>query len=237
MTRLSQLLALFPGLMVGIVSLLFIWSCSANSLLIGLLRFGCLLSVLYGFPLLVYRIHCQFHPVSEGVSYLKGEQYSPWWGAHQIQSIYIAFPALETVLRLVPGVFSAWLRLWGSQIGEQVYWGAIGEIAERGLLKVGDRALIGHRVGFYAHIIKPKRNNLLLYVKAIEIGEDAFVGSGSCIGAGVVLTPRAYLEAGSEVHPNKTVTTQKRDRPSPQKHTVISTDAELEIEKCVEKSA
>lgn len=210
MTLLSRLLSLFPSLMIGLTSLSFVWLCLADSWATGFLRFGCLLFVLYGFPLLTYWLHNRFYPIAEGVSYLRGEQYSPWWGAHQIQSIYIAFPILETVLRLIPGAFSAWLRLWGAQIGKQVYWGSIGEIADRGLLRVGDHALIGHRVGFYAHIIKPKRDNLLLYVKAIEIGENAFVGSGSYIGAGVVITPGAYLESGSEIHPNKIVSGQKR---------------------------
>ena len=173
MTKLSRLLALFPSSMIGLAVVAFVWLCLAESLWAGLLRFGGLLFVLYGLPLLAYWLHNYFYNVTEGVSYLRGEQYSPWWGAHQIQAIYIAFPILETVLRLVPGVFSAWLRLWGAQIGKGVYWGSIGEIADRGLLKVGDYALIGHRVGFYAHIIKPKRDNLLLYVKAIEIGNDA----------------------------------------------------------------
>ncbi|MEO0645917.1 MAG: DapH/DapD/GlmU-related protein [Cyanobacteria bacterium J06650_10] len=195
---------------MGLAMGAFVWLCLAESLLSGLLRFGGLLFLLYALPVLTYWLHNHVHQVTEGVSYLRGKQYSPWWGAHQIQAIYIAFPILETVLRLVPGAFSAWLRLWGAQIGKGVYWGSIGEIADRGLLKVGDHALIGHRVGFYAHIIKPKRDNLLLYVKAIEIGENAFVGSGSYIGAGVVVTPGAYLESGSEIHPNKTVTGQKR---------------------------
>ncbi|MEL7355487.1 MAG: acyl transferase [Cyanobacteria bacterium J06560_6] len=210
MTLLSRLLAFFPGLVIGLAIASFLWLCTSTTWLILLLRFSLLLFVLYGLPLVTYRLHNRFYKISEGISYLKGEQYSPWWGAHQIQSVYIAFPALETALRMLPGVFSAWLRLWGAQIGKQVYWGSIGEIADRGLLRVGDGVLIGHRVGLYAHIIKPKRDNLLLYVKTIEIGEGAFVGSGSSIGAGVVITPGAYLESCSEVYPNKTVSLQKR---------------------------
>ena len=232
MTLLSRFLALFPGLVVGLASLSFIWLCLADSWGSGLLRFGCLLSALYGLPVMAHRLHARVYPLVEGVSYLKGEQYSPWWGTHQLQSIYIAFPLLESVLRLVPGVFSGWLRLWGAQIGRQVYWGSIGEIADRGLLKVGDRALIGHRTGLYAHIIKPKRDNLLLYVKAIEIGNDAFVGSGSYLGAGVVVTEGAYLESGSEIHPNKTVSMQQRDRNRTQ--VAKSKNIQSEVEQCVE---
>lgn len=210
MTLLSRLLALFPSLIIGLAVLLFVGLCLSHSVLLSSLCLAGLLFVFYGLPLLAYRVHNRFYPVTEGISYLQGEPYSPWWGSHQLQAIYIALPVLETLLRLVPGAFSAWLRLWGAEIGKQVYWGSIGEIADRGLLKVGDRALIGHRVGLYAHIIKPKRQNLLLYVKPIAIGEGAFIGSGSCIGAGVVVKPNGYLEAGSEVHPNQSVAMQKR---------------------------
>ena len=210
MTRLSQILAFFPTVIMALSGVAFLWLCRSDSWIVAICRLLLLLFTLYGLPVLTYRIHSHFHPLKEGISYLKGEKYSPWWGSHQIQAIYIAFPLLETVLRLIPGVFSAWLRLWGANIGKQVYWGSIGEISDRGSLKVCDRALIGHRVGFYAHIIKPKRQNLLLYVKQIKIGEGAFIGSGSYIGAGVTVTAEGYLEAGSEIHPNQSITTNYR---------------------------
>ena len=232
MTLLSRLLAFFPSLIIVLAGVDLVWLCAADSWVAALSRFGILLFVLYGVPLLAYRLHARFYPLVEGVSYLRGEQYSPWWGSHQFQSVYIAFPVLESVLRLVPGLFSIWLRLWGAQIGSEVYWGSIGEIADRGVLKVGDRTLIGHRVGFYSHIIKPKKDNLLLYVKAIEVGEDAFIGSGSYIGAGVVVTAGAYLESGSEIHPNKKVSSQKRNRSEPDSSPLET--VRCEKEPCVE---
>jgi hypothetical protein len=203
MTFLSRLLSLFPTLLIGLVGLLCWRLCVATEgLEVGLYLslIGC---VLYGLPLLVYRLHNRFYPVAEGVSYLQGEAYSPWWGSHQIQLIYIAFPVLETLLRLVPGVFSVWLRLWGSEIGKQVYWAPGLEIADRGLLKVGDRTLIGHRVGLYAHVIKPKRKNLMLYVKRIHIGSDAFIGSASRLGPGLVIPPGGYVPVTSDLFPNQ----------------------------------
>ncbi|MGB3298374.1 MAG: acyl transferase [Phormidesmis sp.] len=203
MTFLSRLLLFFPALMVGIVGLLFILMCAANSGLEALLYLLLFVLTLYGLPLLIYRLHNRFYPIAEGVSYLQGKAYSPWWSSHQIQLIYIAFPGLETLLRLVPGVFSVWLRLWGAKIGRQVYWSPGLELADRGLLIVGDRAIIGHRVGLYAHVIKPKRNNLLLYVKPIQIGSDAFIGSASRIGPGVVIAPGDYVPVTSDFFPNQ----------------------------------
>ena len=130
---------------------------------------------LYGFPLLAYHLHRFVYPLAHGISYLQGSDYSPWWGSHQFQLIYIAFPALEILLRLVPGVFSAWLRLWGANIGKQVYWTPALEIADRGLLTIGDGVVFGHRVGMYSHIIKPRRDNLMLYLNPITIGDGSFI--------------------------------------------------------------
>lgn len=203
MTFLSRLLSLFPTLLIGLVGLLCWFLCIATQWLevsLYLFLVGC---VLYGLPLLAYRLHNRFYPVTEGVSYLQGEAYSPWWGSHQIQLIYIAFPVLETLLRLIPGVFSIWLRLWGSEIGKQVYWAPGLEIADRGLLSMGDRAIIGHRVGLYAHVIKPKRQDLMLYVKRIQIGPDAFIGSASRFGPGVVIPSKGYVSVNSDLFPNQ----------------------------------
>ena len=236
MTRLSQLLAFFPALIIALSGLSFLWLCLSNSWIVAICRLLLLLFIFYGLPVLTYQIHSYFHPLKEGISYLKGKKYSPWWGSHQIQAIYIAFPLLETGLRLVPGLFSIWLRLWGADIGKQIYWGSMGEISDRGLLKVCDRARIGHRVGFYAHIIKPKKQNLLLYVKRIEIGEGAFIGSGCYIGAGVTVAPEGYLEAGSEIHPNQSVTTNHRQSPKPHtnRFSTSGSGTASEVDTCAE---
>lgn len=203
MTWLSKVLSLFPTVVIGLAGASALWLPMADSYIEALLRLVLLCFVLYGLPLLVYRLHNRFYPVVEGVSYLQGDRYSSWWGSHQIQLIYIAFPALESLLRLVPGLFSAWLRLWGASIGQQVYWAPGLEIADRGLLKVGDRAIIGHRVGLYAHVIKPKRQNLMLYVKPIKIGANAFIGSASRLGPGVVINPGDWVPVTSDLFPNQ----------------------------------
>jgi acetyltransferase-like isoleucine patch superfamily enzyme len=211
MTPLSTLLSIFPGLVLLLSAASLIWLCGSPSLLSAI----ALLVSLYGLPLLVYRLHQWRYPVTEGISYLQGKTYSPWWGSHQIQVIYIALPILETVLRLIPGAFSFWLRLWGANIGQGVYWTPHLEIADRGLLDVGDRAVIGHGVGIYAHAIKPKRDDLMLYVKRVKIGHRAFVSGGCRLGPGTVIADAAFVPVATDFYPNAHTTYPASSQESP----------------------
>ncbi|MBC1221381.1 acyl transferase [Nostoc sp. UCD121] len=201
MTIISKILSFFPTfilLLTGAAIIYLAYSPNIFSILAVFLS-------IYGLPVLVYRLHEWVYPVREGISYLLGEEYSPWWGSHQIQVIYIAIPVLEAVLRLIPGVFSCWLRLWGAKVGRDVYWTTRLEIADRSLLEIGDRVVVGHGVGIYCHIIKPRKQNLMLYVKKVKIGSNVFVGAGSNLAPGVVVADGSYLPAATKLYPNQKV--------------------------------
>ncbi|BAZ14945.1 hypothetical protein NIES4071_68150 [Calothrix sp. NIES-4071] len=189
MTFLSTMLAFFPALVMLMIFVSFLGICYKP----GIFTIITLLFSIYIFPLLVYQIHNKFFPIQEGISYLCGREYSPWWGSHQIQSIYITFPVFEAILRLIPGAFSSWLRLWGSSVGKNIYWTPKLEIADRGLIEVGDNVVFGHGVGIYAHIIKPKKENLLLYVKKVKIGSNVFIGACNNIAPGVNINNNTYI--------------------------------------------
>ncbi|MBF2065180.1 MAG: acyl transferase [Calothrix sp. C42_A2020_038] len=189
MTVLSTLLSFFPTLVMLMIFTSFLCICVHP----GILSLSTLFFSIYIFPLLIYRIHNYFLPVQEGISYLCGKDYSPWWGSHQIQAIYISFPIFETILRLIPGGFSLWLRLWGSQVGKNVYWTPHIEIADRGLIQIGDNVIFGHQVGIYSHIIKPKKQDLLLYVKKVKIGSNVFLGAGNNVAPGVCIDDNTYI--------------------------------------------
>ena len=167
--------------------------------------FALLLFLVYLFPLLCFRVHQRFWPLKEGVSHLIGNDYSPWYGSHQLQLLLIACPFLETVLRLIPGAFSLWLSAWGSQVGRGVYWTPAVEILDRSLLSIGDRAVFGHRCGMSAHIITPRKGNLTLFVARIEIGVGVFLGAGTYVGPGGVIEAGAVVRAGQHVYPNTRV--------------------------------
>ncbi|MBH8573711.1 acyl transferase [Nostocaceae cyanobacterium CENA369] len=199
MTTLSKILLFFPTLVLLLIGAAIVYLAHSPSIFSVL---AVLLSI-YGLPVLIYRWHQWVYPVREGISYLQGKEYSPWWGSHQIQTIYIAIPALEALLRLIPGAFSVWLRLWGAKVGRNVYWTPGLEIADRGLIEIGDRVVIGHRVGIYSHVIKPRKQDLILYVKKVKIGNDVFVGAGSHLGPGVVIADGTFLPTATNLYPNQ----------------------------------
>ncbi len=140
--------------------------------------------MLYAVPVAAYRVHEWLWPLAEGPSRIDAPGYSPWWGGHQCQVMYSAFPALEAALRLVPGLYSAWLRLWGGRVGRGVYWTPLVEITDRALIEVGDGVVFGHRVACYAHLVKPRSDGLVLYVRRIRIGDGVLLGAGSRLGPG-----------------------------------------------------
>lgn len=199
MTPLSQCLTLFPGVIIilALLSLLFFvitghwWWLT------------CLLFIIYGLPPVIYRIHGIFYPIKPGISYLLGKKYSPWWGSHQIQLIYSTFPTLERILHFIPGLFSLWLRLWGAQIGQQVYWTPSVTILDRSLISIGDRVVFGHQVTLVSHAIKPKQNNLMLYVEKITIGNGVFVSAAVGIGPGVKIGDQSYVPFGKRLFPRE----------------------------------
>ena len=201
MTFLSTILLFFPTfilILTGTAIVYLAYSPNIFSIMAVLLS-------IYGLPLLVYRLHQWVFPVQEGISYLRGNEYSPWWGSHQIQVIYIAIPVFEAMLRLIPGAFSCWLRLWGAKVGRDVYWTPGLEIADRGLIEIGDRVVMGHRIAISSHIIKPRKQNLMLYVKKVKIGNDVFLGAGCILAPGVVIRDATFLAMATNLSPNQQV--------------------------------
>lgn len=158
------------------------------------------------FPLLFWRLHNRIWPLKKGLSRLGRSEYSPWWGSYQVQYLFLLIPSLERILHLVPGLFSLWLRAWGSEIGKQVFWTPHTLILDRSLLKFGDGIIIGHRCSLSSHVISlNKAGELILFVKLIEIGQNCFIGAGSDIGPGALIAPGTRLPVESKLYPNQKV--------------------------------
>ncbi|MDY6899913.1 MAG: DapH/DapD/GlmU-related protein [Cyanobacteriota bacterium] len=201
MTLRSTIFSFFPATVILLGFISFLWVCDSP----GFLSIAALFFSFYGFPLLIHKIHDHFYPIQEGISYLQGEEYSPWWGSQQIQSIYITFSFLESVLRLIPGAFSFWLRLWGAKVGKNIYWTPRLEIADRSLIEIGDNVVFGQGCGIFSHVIKPKKQDLMLYVKKVKIGSNVFIGGGSYIAPGVVVEDETFISTESRLYPNKSI--------------------------------
>lgn len=201
MTLLGRLMALYPTCLLLLLLGLCLWFGARPSVV----QPGLMVLILYVLPPVTHRLHSLFFPLREKTSDLSKPEYCPWWGSHQIQVLYIALPGLEAVLRLVPGLYSAWLRLWGARIGKNVYWTPLVQITDRTLIEIGDHVLIGHKVEFLCHVIKPNKSRMVLYLKKIKVGNNVFLGAGSRLAPGVVIEDGVYLPILSDIYPNQKV--------------------------------
>lgn len=201
MNFLSRLVLLFTPSVVIIALGAFVWFCYSLNPWALLLFLG----AIYGFPLIAYRLHQLAFPLKEGISYINNKEISHWWISSQLQSLYFTFPVLEALLRLIPGLFSFWLRLWGAKIGKGVYWTPQIAIADRGLIEVGDNVIFGNWVVLIPHVVKPRKGQLMLYIKKISIGERTFVGGSSRLAPGVKIEKESIIPANSDIYPNQKI--------------------------------
>ena len=150
MTFFGKLITFFPVLVITLIVATVIGFILDPSLFMGL----CIVFAIYGFPLVCFHIHQYFCPLKEGTHDItKG--YCPWYGTYMIQNIYITFPSFERLLRLIPGAFSAWLRLWGSNVGNNVYWTSQLEVFDRSLVEIGENCVFGFDVMMSSHMVRP----------------------------------------------------------------------------------
>lgn len=168
----------------------------------GILPLGAWLFVLYLLAPLLQRCLQFLFPLEEGTSDILQKGLNPWWLSHQIQMIYMAFPFLEAAIRMIPGCYSAWLRLWGSRLGKNIYWTPGVQVYDRGLLVIGDHVIIGERSSFVSHVITPKKDQGLLLIKKVVIEDRAFIGAGSVLSPGCLVKAGSFVRAGTEFYPH-----------------------------------
>jgi hypothetical protein len=108
-----------------------------------------------------------------------------WWALSQLQLVFNRLPFLDELLRLVPGLYSTWLRLWGARIGRLVFWAPGVVITDRYLLDVGDGVLVGIGTRIVGHVFvgRPGTSPELL-LAPVAIGARAMVGGFSMLGPG-----------------------------------------------------
>jgi hypothetical protein len=202
MSYFGHLISLFP-LAHGVGVLVGVGLCFRSP---GACSVGLALGLIYVLPLLLFRLHRLVAPLREGISDLSDGTYSSWYGGHQLQLPFITFPVYERALRLVPGLFSFWLRLWGSKIGRGIYWTPHLAIADRDLLEIGSGVVMGHQIGLSSHIISPAQDKkVILFVRKIQILKGAFVGAGVVMGPGVMVSESVVVKAGTQLHPRTKV--------------------------------
>ena len=171
------------GQVVGLIFLLFL---SMDSIA----KFLVIVFWIYLFPPLAVRAIFFIWGKPQGVFSEGDSSFWVWYYSAQFQVLYLRFGFLEEILRIVPIVYSIWLRFWGAKIGKLVYWAPAVKIMDRAHLEIGDQVLVGYGVGFTSHHIKSVNGKMELLVTAPKVEAKATLGGLSG------LTPGSRVCAG-----------------------------------------
>jgi acetyltransferase-like isoleucine patch superfamily enzyme len=152
-----------------------------------------LIAVIYLLPPIFLRILLRWSAITIGVSKIDGRKFSPWLAAHHIQAFYDALPFLEALLRVIPGFYSMWLRLWGSRIGYGVEWSVNVSVLDRHLMDIGNRVVFSRQVELSAHVRRKTEGGSLVLVRPVHIGGYAFIGAGAQVGPGASIPSNANV--------------------------------------------
>jgi hypothetical protein len=151
--------------------------------------------IVYLAPPLTHRLMNKMYPMRQGATIIDPNEYNPWINSFRLQKIYTIFPVLERMLFLAPGLYAAWLRLWGSKIGKHVYMLPGIEIVDRGNLNIGDFVFIGNKTYISPHVAMTKNGKMYVYVKDVTIGSGTFVGAFCTLGPGTKIPPKQEIPA------------------------------------------
>ncbi|MCY2930532.1 MAG: hypothetical protein NTV86_13740 [Planctomycetota bacterium] len=180
---------------------------------------GAAVGVIYVLPPLLCRVLLLASPIRRTTIAIGSREFFTWWFAINLQMLFNRFAALEELLRIVPGCYSLWLRLWGAKVGRLTYWAAGMRILDRPFLQIGEDVTFGAGVRLNPHVIQPGGDGrLVLLLGRVRIGDHVSVGGYSLLVAGaeiasgqatrafLMLPPFSRLEGGRRV---------KSDAPTP----------------------
>jgi hypothetical protein len=173
---------------------------------------GTVIGVVYILPPLICRATMAIAPIERQAIAVGSREFFIWWFTLNLQVLFCRFPCLEETLRLVPSIYSFWLRLWGAKIGKLTYWAAGVTILDRPWLEIGDHVIFGAGVRLNAHVFMPDDSGgMFLALAPIRIGHQVTVGgysllvagteiaSGQCTRAFLILPPFSRVEDGRRI--------------------------------------
>jgi acetyltransferase-like isoleucine patch superfamily enzyme len=170
-----------------------------------------LLFVVYGLPPTVLRVMFRWSAPKYGISEIDGRTFNSWLAAHHIQAFYDALPYLESLLRVIPGFYSMWLRMWGSHIGYGVEWPVRMDVLDRNLMDIGNRVVFSREVELSAHVRKKTEGGATrVLVRQVRIGSYAFLGPRARIGPGANVPSNASVPPLAIVDVNESFGDAKR---------------------------
>lgn len=164
----------------------------------GIAATAAALGLLYLLPPLATRLLFLCFPIANGTHRIDSRAFLVWWASAQWQMLFCRFSALEECLRLVPGLYSLWLRLWGSRIGRLAF-GPRACAFDRSFLHIGDDVVFGSGVRLNPHVIVDENGRKFLHLAPITIGDRAnrrlLPAYRRCHHRGPCLTPKFHPAA------------------------------------------
>ena len=124
------------------------------------------------------------------------------WLLTQLQMPFNRVALLEELLRLIPGLYSLWLNLWGSRVSLMTFWTRDVLISERYLLTIEPGVTLASQTGITAHLVNPDADGeLRLVVAPVVIERGAMLGIRSGLGPGCRVFAGELLPAGRMLPP------------------------------------
>jgi hypothetical protein len=179
---------LHAGAVVACLLAPWLFGAPASFILIGL-------AVLYLFPPLAARALFALWGPTPRAATMGSSAFLRWWALTQLQVVFNRLPQLEELLRLVPGLYSSWLRLWGSRVGRLVFWSPGVVVTDRQLVDVGDGAVLGMGAKVAPHIVVREPDGVTRLVAAPVV-----IGAGAVVGGLTVFGPGSRMAAGETSH-------------------------------------
>jgi hypothetical protein len=168
-------------------------------------------------PFIAYLVRTR-SPIRHGRIPVGSKAFFSWWALFQLQIIFCRLPVFEELLRLVPGAYSAWLRLWGARIGRLTFWSPGVAITDRSYLSIGNDVVLGAGVRINPHVlVNSPPNGLDLLLETVSIGDGARVGgysllaAGSEVGSGEVTDALLILPPGSAFKDGKRIRAKEKE--------------------------
>jgi hypothetical protein len=131
--------------------------------------------------------------------------YRVWWALTQLQVVFNRLPWIEEILRLVPGLYALWIRLWGGELSPFAYVGPGVTITDRHMVRVERGAVLGIRGALAGHMATRDADGRWLVIIGLPqveaeavLGGEAGLGPGAILRRGAVLPPRRHIPAFGE---------------------------------------
>lgn len=160
------------------------------------------LAVVYLLPPLAVRLSFALFGRPQGPLRQSDAAYRVWWLSQQWQMLFARLPALEEALRLVPGLYAAWIALWGGRLSPRAFVAPGVHILDRPLVEIEAGVVVGFAATLTGHAgMRAPDGGWAVIVAAPRVEAGALVGAGCGLGPGAVVRRGVMLPAGRRLGP------------------------------------